>query len=176
MLRTPDFGEEVARSVDHIGMLLEIARAVDHPEHLDHPLDLVTAAERREERGEHREAYLSGRPLACVGVEVAAHAAPHKRVVGQEWAVARHIEMLAHDERGLVDADRFGRGGQRKLQGFKMLLRRTLSHGSILLGKAVTSIVFGTASVCLLAHNRNTQNQNVQCGTPGTRVVGEVGV
>jgi hypothetical protein len=109
-------------------------------------------------RGEHREAYLSGRPLACVGVEVAAHAAPHERGVGQEWTVARHIEMLAHDERGLVDADGFGRGGQRELQGFKMLLRRALSHGSILLGKTVTPIVFGTASVWVLAHNRNTQN------------------
>jgi hypothetical protein len=88
-------------------------------QHLDDPLHAVEAALARDQRGEHRQAHLPRGPLAAVGVEVAAHPAPHQRAVGQERPVAGDVEQRPDDQARDVDPDRLGRRGQRETEGLE---------------------------------------------------------
>lgn len=106
----PDFHHQIAETVDNLGVILEIGRAVDHSQNLDDADDPIQAAELFLERRENRQTDLSsGRDPLFFG-QIVADSTADQRVIGLQRSVAGDVTQFTYNHDW-----RIGAGG---LRGF----------------------------------------------------------
>ena len=111
-----DVLHQVGVPVDHLGLVGELGRRVDHAQRLDQPDDLVERAEVGPEGREDRQAGLPRRRLAGRDVHVVAQPADDQGPVGAVRAVTRDVEQVPMPDGRHVRGHRLRRGGQLQLQ------------------------------------------------------------
>src|SRR5215472_3029087 len=91
-----DFDEEVRATVDDFRVILEIGCGVDHPEHLDDPVDPIEiAAQCILNRCDQHEADLAGMAIPLFDRHPGADLTPGHRTTGDLRTLAGQIEQVA---------------------------------------------------------------------------------
>ena len=75
-----DLDHEIREAVDDLGLLAEALGGVDHAEDLDHPLDLVEAAEQGTRRAEEIDSHLARGLVAILHGQVPPDLPAHGRL------------------------------------------------------------------------------------------------
>src|SRR5271163_1786669 len=94
IIESPDLCEQLAATVDHEGMPLEIRRAANHAEGLHDPLHFVETAEITADGCQYREPDLACRQLTLFRIEVFADPANDQRGVVAYRAVTGYIQIF----------------------------------------------------------------------------------
>src|SRR5271169_645839 len=112
-------------------MVREIGCGVDHPEHLDDPLDPIEiAAQRILDRRDQYQADLSGVPITLVDRHAGAELAPRHCAVGVLRTLAREVEQIANPLGVNIVAERTADLWQYNVQFFQPLLNAHLRISS----------------------------------------------
>ena len=109
VVRAEDIAHQFAEAVDDGWMIFEIGRRVDEADGLHEAADRIEAAKLLPQRRQHAQAGSSSSFVALFLLHRVAEPADHRRAVGADRAVARHIGQSAADHHQLVNADRFAR-------------------------------------------------------------------
>ena len=92
-----DFDKEVGAAVDDFRVVLEIGCGIDHPEHLDDPLDTIEIpAKRVLDRRDQHETDLAGMAISRFDRHASADLTPGHRSAGALRTLAREIEQIAN--------------------------------------------------------------------------------